>query len=97
MATVLRVFGLQWELANVDSLPGGYQGYRMFGLLVVAWVAKGFLLNLGGPGQMFDFQMFLSVPRSPRCRQSGCRLECIPGRPLGDGDGDCPAGNFGGH
>ncbi len=55
----------KWELENVDALPAGYQGYHMFGLLVVAWVAKGFLLNLGGPGQMFDFQMFLST-RDPR-------------------------------
>ncbi|QEG36394.1 sodium:solute symporter family transporter [Bythopirellula goksoeyrii] len=55
----------KWKLDNVDALPTGYQGYHMFGLLVVAWVAKGFLLNLGGPGQMFDFQMFLST-RDPR-------------------------------
>lgn len=55
----------QWELNNVESLPSGYQGYRMFGLLVTVWVAKGLLLNLGGPGQMFDFQMFLSA-RDPR-------------------------------
>lgn len=55
----------QWELNNVDALPGGYQSYRMFGLLVLVWVAKGLMLNLGGPGQMFDFQMFLSS-RDPR-------------------------------
>lgn len=55
----------QWELNNVDALPGGYQSYRMFGLLVFVWVAKGLMLNLGGPGQMFDFQMFLSA-RDPR-------------------------------
>lgn len=55
----------QWELNNVEALPGGYQGYRMFGLLVLVWVAKGLMLNLGGPGQMFDFQMFLST-RDPR-------------------------------
>ncbi len=55
----------QWELQNTAALPSGYQGYHMFGLLVVAWVAKGLLLNLGGPGQMFDFQMFLSA-RDPR-------------------------------
>ena len=40
----------------------------MFGLLVMVWVAKGLMLNLGGPGQMFDFQMFLSTrdPAMPR-------------------------------
>ena len=31
----------------------------------MVWVAKGLLLNLGGPGQMYDFQMFLST-RDPR-------------------------------
>jgi solute:Na+ symporter, SSS family len=55
----------QWELQNTAVLPSGYQGYHMFGMLVIAWVAKGLLLNLGGPGQMFDFQMFLSA-RDPR-------------------------------
>lgn len=55
----------QWELTNFEALPAGYQGYRMFGLLVLVWVAKGLMLNLGGPGQMFDFQMFLSA-RDPR-------------------------------
>jgi solute:Na+ symporter, SSS family len=50
-----------WELPKTDTLPSSYQGYRMFGMLVMAWVAKGLLLNLGGPGQMFDFQMFLSA------------------------------------
>jgi Na+/proline symporter len=55
----------QWELKHAAALPSGYQGYRMFGLLVMVWVAKGLLLNLGGPGQMFDFQMFLST-RDPR-------------------------------
>jgi Na+/proline symporter len=55
----------EWELKNVDALPAGYQSYRMFGLLVLVWVAKGLMLNLGGPGQMFDFQMFLSA-RDPR-------------------------------
>lgn len=55
----------QWQLNNVESLPSSYQGYHMFGLLVAVWVAKGLLLNLGGPGQMFDFQMFLSA-RDPR-------------------------------
>lgn len=55
----------QWELSKPEALPGGYQGYHMFGLLVMVWVTKGLLLNLGGPGQMFDFQMFLST-RDPR-------------------------------
>ena len=41
--------------------PAATRATDMFGLLVLVWVAKGLLLNLGGPGQMFDFQMFLST------------------------------------
>jgi solute:Na+ symporter, SSS family len=54
-----------WKLENAAALPTAYQGYEMFGALVVVWVVKGLLLNFGGPGQMFDFQMFLST-RDPR-------------------------------
>lgn len=55
----------RWKLPDASALPGGYQGYEMFGALVLIWVVKGLLLNFGGPGQMFDFQMFLSS-RNPR-------------------------------
>ena len=33
----------------------------MFGLLTVAWVAKGLLMNAGGPGQLYDFQRHLAT------------------------------------
>jgi len=39
--------------------------YEMFGFLTIAWIVKGFLLNAGGPGQMYDFQRYLAA-RSPR-------------------------------
>ncbi|MDP2984815.1 MAG: hypothetical protein Q8O92_15960 [Candidatus Latescibacter sp.] len=39
--------------------------YELFGALVIVWVLKGFLLNAGGPAQMYDFQSFLAA-RSPR-------------------------------
>ena len=39
--------------------------FAAFGPLVIVWVVKGFLLNAGGPGQMYDFQRFLAA-RSPR-------------------------------
>ena len=39
--------------------------YELFGALVIVWVIKGLLLNLGGPGQMTDFQAFLAT-RDPR-------------------------------
>ena len=53
----------QVELAKVQGT--GYAEYQLFGLLVIAWVLKGLLLNLGGPAQMSDFQRFLAA-RNPR-------------------------------
>ena len=65
-----------WEIENETlSLPNSWtdltpgwktdiSGYEMFGFMVIAWTIKGFLLNLGGPGQMYDFQRFLAA-RSP--------------------------------
>lgn len=50
----------QWRL---DELAG--TEYHLFGLLVILWVIKGFLLNAGGPAQMYDFQRFLAC-RTPR-------------------------------
>ncbi|MBX3427887.1 MAG: hypothetical protein KF688_19565 [Pirellulales bacterium] len=54
-----------WRLEHAADLPVDYQGYELFGALAIVWVVKGLLLNFGGPGQMFDFQMFLSA-RDPR-------------------------------
>ncbi len=55
-----------WKLPDPGSLAGtGYEGYELFGALVLVWVAKGLLLNLGGPAQMYDFQRFLAA-RDPR-------------------------------
>jgi len=55
----------RWHLHDVSRLPPSYAGYAMFGPLVIVWVVKGLLLNLGGPGQMTDFQAFLAA-RNPR-------------------------------
>ncbi len=35
--------------------------YEMFGLLLILWVVKGVVQELGGPPQMFDFQRFLAA------------------------------------
>ena len=43
----------------------------MFGLLVIAWCIKGFLLNLGGPGQMYDFQRFLAAKSPAEAAKTG--------------------------
>jgi Na+/proline symporter len=55
----------QWRLEGAEALPGDYGVYGLFGALVIMWVVKGLLLNLGGPGQMTDFQVFLAT-RGPR-------------------------------
>ena len=57
-----------WRLsaAEAERVAGtAYESYELFGALVIIWVVKGLLLNLGGPGQMTDFQLFLST-RNPR-------------------------------
>ncbi len=38
--------------------------YEMFGFLTIAWILKGFLLNAGGPGQLYDFQRYLAARNS---------------------------------
>ncbi len=48
------------EFAGTDNA-----NFQFFGALVIVWVAKGFLLNLGGPAQMYDAQRFLAA-RDPR-------------------------------
>ncbi|MCG8450421.1 MAG: hypothetical protein MI725_12705, partial [Pirellulales bacterium] len=57
-----------WKLdaMQTSQLAGtGYEVYEMFGALLIVWVLKGVLLNLGGPAQMYDFQRFLAA-RDPR-------------------------------
>jgi len=39
--------------------------FELFGALVIVWIMKGLLLNLGGPAQMYDAQRFLAA-RNPR-------------------------------
>jgi solute:Na+ symporter, SSS family len=59
-----------WRLENAAALPKAYAGYELFGALVIIWVFKGLLLNLGGPGQMTDFQAFLAA----RDSRDACKL-----------------------
>jgi solute:Na+ symporter, SSS family len=47
-----------------DALQGlvtGGTDYSFFGALVAVWVAKGLLLCLSGPEQLYDFQRFLAA------------------------------------
>ena len=50
--------------ARPESLQGLISGgtdYSLFGALVAVWVAKGLLLCLSGPEQLYDFQRFLAA------------------------------------
>lgn len=59
----------KWHL-DASQLPDAYASYELFGALVIIWVVKGLLLNLGGPGQMTDFQAFLAT----RDARDACKL-----------------------
>jgi Na+/proline symporter len=44
-----------------QGLVSGGTDYSFFGALVAVWVAKGILLCLSGPEQLYDFQRFLAA------------------------------------
>ena len=44
-----------------QNLVSGGTDYSFFGALVAVWVAKGLLLCLSGPEQLYDFQRFLAA------------------------------------
>lgn len=47
--------------AEFQGLVSGGTDYSFFGALVAVWVAKGLLLCLSGPEQLYDFQRFLAA------------------------------------
>ena len=48
-----------WRLEHLAGTENAQ--YTLFGALVIVWVLKGFILNAGGPAQMYDFQTFLAA------------------------------------
>jgi SSS family solute:Na+ symporter len=50
-----------WRPAAFQGLETGGTDYSLFGALVAVWVAKGLLLCLSGPEQLYDFQRFLAA------------------------------------
>ena len=46
---------------SLQGLVSGGTDYSLFGALVAVWVAKGLLLCLSGPEQLYDFQRFLAA------------------------------------
>ena len=50
-----------WRPEAFQGLVAGGTDYSLFGALVAVWVAKGLLLCLSGPEQLYDFQRFLAA------------------------------------
>lgn len=50
-----------WRPPSFQGLVSGGTDYSLFGALVAVWVAKGLLLCLSGPEQLYDFQRFLAA------------------------------------
>ena len=50
-----------WRPDAFQGLVTGGTDYSLFGALVAVWVAKGLLLCLSGPEQLYDFQRFLAA------------------------------------
>src|SRR5215213_8833526 len=50
-----------WRPESFQGLLTGGTDYSLFGALVAVWVAKGLLLCLSGPEQLYDFQRFLAA------------------------------------
>ncbi len=47
--------------AELQGVVSGDTDYSLFGALVAVWVAKGLLLCVSGPEQLYDFQRFLAA------------------------------------
>lgn len=54
--TTLRV---PWRIQEFSGTENAQ--FELFGALVIVWILKGFLMNAGGPAQMYDFQRFLAA------------------------------------
>lgn len=47
--------------AHLQGVTSGGTDFSLFGALVAVWLAKGLLLCLSGPEQLYDFQRFLAA------------------------------------
>jgi Na+/proline symporter len=50
-----------WRPDTLQGIVAGGTNYSAFGALVCVWLAKGLLLCLSGPEQLYDFQRFLAA------------------------------------
>ena len=78
-----------------QGLVSGGTDYSFFGALVAVWVAKGLLLCLSGPEQLYDFQRFLAA----KDERDASKLGRVVGRDshcqMVFCDGDCGDGDYG--
>jgi Na+/proline symporter len=51
--------GVPWRLPEFSGTANAQ--FEFFGAMVIIWILKGFLMNAGGPAQMYDFQRFLAA------------------------------------
>jgi len=61
--------------AELQGVVSGDTDYSLFGALVAVWVAKGLLLCVSGPEQLYDFQRFLAA----RDARDACKLGALWG------------------
>jgi Na+/proline symporter len=66
-----------WRPETFQGLISGGTDYSLFGALVAVWVAKGLLLCLSGPEQLYDFQRFLAAKDERDASKLGARWGAI--------------------
>ena len=74
-AAVQKVATSDWGSIVPSWTMPAVKGYEMFGVLLIMWVAKGMIQELGGPPQMFDFQRFLAA----RDSRDACKIGALWG------------------
>jgi Na+/proline symporter len=60
---------------DLQGVVSGGTDFSLFGALVAVWLAKGLLLCLSGPEQLYDFQRFLAA----RDARDACKLGALWG------------------
>ncbi len=73
-------FAPRWEWGRMAEWEMT-AGFELFTLVTIVWVAKGLLLSLGGPQQLYDMQRFLAA-RSPREASKAGMLWAVAQTPM---------------
>lgn len=69
-----------WTTLAPSWSPGYLAGtpYHLFGLLFIVWAAKGLLLDVGGPQQLYDLQRFLAARDAREASKLGALWGVVP-------------------